>query len=65
VIREIVCGLSDMYGVAKILGIQVENIISCNKSFSPWSFSSTRLLPSCLFSHRVGIEASMLATPSP
>jgi hypothetical protein len=62
VIREIVCGLSDMYGVAKILGIQVENIISCNKSFSPWSF---HLLPSCLFSHRVGIEASMLATPSP
>jgi hypothetical protein len=28
VIREIVCGLSDMYGVTKILGIQVKIITS-------------------------------------
>ena len=30
-IREIVCGLSDMYGVTKILGIQVKVITSCCK----------------------------------
>jgi 6-phosphofructokinase 1 len=31
VIREIVCGLSDMYGVTKILGIQVKYITSCHE----------------------------------
>ena len=30
-IREIVCGLSDMYGVTKILGIQVKVITSCRE----------------------------------
>jgi hypothetical protein len=31
VIREIVCGLYDMYGVTKILGIQVKHyFVSCS-----------------------------------
>jgi hypothetical protein len=39
VIREIVCGLSDMYGVTKILGIQVKYITSFHEVYKKYTIN--------------------------